>query len=118
MIGLCGSLYAHFLGVVNPDAFYLGLTFVALSMLVVGGMNSLSGAVIGVVVISSIIQILRWFEKGVDLGGVTLALPNGTQEIAIGVVTVTILIFRPSGLMRNEEISWRKRPQRRNSEGA
>ena len=118
MIGLCGSLYAHFLGVVNPDAFYLGLTFVALSMLVVGGMNSLSGAVIGVVVISSIIQILRWFEKGVDLGGVTLALPNGTQEIAIGVVTVAILIFRPSGLMRNEEISWRKRPQRRNSEGA
>jgi branched-chain amino acid transport system permease protein len=118
VIGLCGSLYAHFLGVVNPDAFYLGLTFVALSMLVVGGMNSLSGAVIGVVVISSIIQILRWFEKGVDLGGVTLALPNGTQEIAIGVVTVAILIFRPSGLMRNEEISWRKRPQRRNSEGA
>ena len=118
VIGLCGSLYAHFLGVVNPDAFYLGLTFVALSMLVVGGMNSLSGAVIGVVVISSIIQILRWFEKGVDLGSVTLALPNGTQEIAIGVVTVTILIFRPSGLMRNEEISWRKRPQRRNSEGA
>jgi branched-chain amino acid transport system permease protein len=104
--------------VVNPDAFYLGLTFVALSMLVVGGMNSLSGAVIGVVVISSIIQILRWFEKGVDLGGVTLALPNGTQEIAIGVVTVAILIFRPSGLMRNEEIGWRKRPRRRNSEGA
>src|SRR5260370_22187581 len=108
VIGLCGSLYAHFLGVVTPDAFYLGLTFVALSMLVVGGMNSLSGAVIGVVVISSIIQILRWFEKGVDLGGVTLALPNGAQEIAIGVVTVAILIFRPSGLMRNEEIGWRR----------
>jgi branched-chain amino acid transport system permease protein len=108
VIGLSGSLYAHFLGVVNPDAFYLGLTFVALSMLVVGGMNSLSGAVIGVVVISLIIQVLRWIEKGVDLGGITLTLPNGAQEIAIGVVTVVILIYRPSGLMRNGEVGWRR----------
>ena len=45
-------------------------------MLVVGGMNSLSGAVIGVVVISAIIQILRWLEKGIDLGGTTLAHPE------------------------------------------
>ena len=63
-----GALYAHFLGVVNPDAFYLGLTFITLSMLVVGGMNSLSGAVLGVIVISAIIQLLRWLEKGIDLG--------------------------------------------------
>ena len=107
VVGLAGSLYGHFLGVVNPDAFYLGLTFITLSMLVVGGMNSLSGAVIGVVAISAIIQVLRWFEKGVDIGGTTLALPNGVQEIAIGAVMVAILMFRPQGLTRNREIGWR-----------
>lgn len=106
MMGLGGALYAHSVGVVTPDTFYLGLTFVCLSMLVVGGMNSLSGAVLGVVILSAIIQLLRWFEKGVDIGGTSFALPLGVQEIAIGVVMIVILMFRPSGLTRNKELLW------------
>ena len=106
MMGLGGAMFAHSVGVVTPDTFYLGLTFITLSMLVVGGMNSLSGAVLGVVVLSAIIQILRWFEKGVDIGGVVLGIPLGVQEIAIGVVMIVILMFRPSGLTRNKELLW------------
>ncbi len=118
IIGLAGALYAHFLGVVNPDAFYLGLTFVTLSMLVVGGMNSLSGAVVGVVVLSLIIQLLRWLEKGINLGSATLSIPNGVQEIAIGAVMILILMFRPAGLTRNKELVWRGRPYSRVSGNA
>lgn len=106
MMGLGGALFAHSVGVVTPDTFYLGLTFITLSMLVVGGMNSLSGAVLGVVVLSIIIQLLRWLEKGVDLGGTTLGLPLGVQEIAIGVVMIVILMYRPTGLTRNRELVW------------
>jgi branched-chain amino acid transport system permease protein len=104
--GAAGVLYAHFLGIITPDAFFLTATFVALSMLVVGGINSLSGAVIGVVVISIIIQILRWLERGVPIGDSTLAFPAGAQEIAIGIVMIAILIFRPAGLMGNRELVW------------
>jgi len=106
IMGLGGALFAHSVGVVTPDTFYLGLTFITLSMLVVGGMNSLSGAVLGVVILSIIIQLLRWMEKGVDLGGTTFALPLGVQEIAIGVVMIVILMYRPSGLTRNRELVW------------
>lgn len=102
---MAGVLYAHFLGVVNPDAFYLGLTFVSLSMLVVGGMGSLSGAVLGVVIISTVIQILRWMETGVDVAGTTISLPNGIQEIVIGIVMIFILMLRPAGLIGNREVS-------------
>ena len=49
VIGLAGAFYAHFLSIVNPGSFYLRTTFITLSMLVVGGMYSLSGAVAGVV---------------------------------------------------------------------
>ncbi len=118
VIGVAGVLYAHFLGVINPDAFYLGLTFISLSMLVVGGMNSLSGAVIGVVAISAMIEILRALEKGVSVGESTIAIPNGVQEIAIGVAMIVILVFRPSGLTRNKELRWRKWPLVRASETA
>lgn len=106
IMGLGGALFAHSVGVVTPDTFYLGLTFITLSMLVVGGMNSLSGAVLGVVILSIIIQLLRWMEKGVDFGGTTFALPLGVQEIAIGVVMIVILMYRPSGLTRNRELVW------------
>lgn len=116
VIGVAGVLYAHFLGVVNPDAFYLGLTFISLAMLVVGGMSSLSGAVIGVVAISAMIETLRALEKGVAVGGTTIAMPNGVQEIAIGVAMIVILICRPSGIMRNRELRWRRWPFERASE--
>ena len=110
IMGLGGALYAHSVGVVTPDTFYLVLTFTSLSMLVVGGMNSLSGAVLGVVVLSTIIQLLRWFETGVGVGSVTLSIPLGIQEIAIGVVMIVILMYRPSGLTRNQELVWKGWP--------
>lgn len=118
IMGLGGALYAHSVGVVTPDTFYLGLTFISLSMLVVGGMNSLSGAVLGVVILSIIIQVLRWFEKGVAVGGTMLTIPNGIQEIAIGAVMIVILMFRPSGITRNRELVWRRWPFKKLSGGA
>jgi branched-chain amino acid transport system permease protein len=107
IIGLAGALYAHFLSIVNPGAFYLRTTFITLSMLVVGGMYSLTGAVTGVVAISAAIELFRNLEKGISLGGLTLAIPNGVQEIAIGIITIVILIFLPTGLTRNREFSFR-----------
>jgi branched-chain amino acid transport system permease protein len=103
IIGLAGALYAHFLSIVNPGAFYLRTTFITLSMLVVGGMYSLSGAVTGVVVLSVLIEMFRDLEKGVNLGGLSIALPNGVQEIAIGIITIVILMYLPTGLTRNRE---------------
>ena len=113
IIGLAGAVYAHFLSIVNPGSFYLRTTFITLSMLVVGGMYSLSGAVAGVVAISVLIELFRDLEKGVSLGGLTVALPNGAQEIAIGIITIVILIYLPSGLTRNREFSWRNWPLQR-----
>ena len=113
IIGIAGALYAHFLSIVNPGAFYLRTTFITLSMLVVGGMYSLSGAVTGVVAISVLIELFRNLEKGISLGALKIALPNGIQEIAIGIITIVILMYLPTGLTRNQEFSWRGWPMLR-----
>lgn len=105
IMGLGGAMMAHSIGVVTPDTFYLSLTFITLAMLVVGGMSSLSGAVIGVVLLSALIQLLRWLEAGVPLGDTTFALPKGLQEIALGIIMIVILALRPSGLFGNREIT-------------
>lgn len=104
--GLGGSLYAHFIGTISVAAFYLDLTFVTLAMLVVGGMNSLSGAVIGVISISALVEVLRQLERGIDIGITTVRAPGYTQEIGLGVAMVLILIFRQRGITGNHEITW------------
>lgn len=105
IMGLGGALMAHSIGVVTPDTFYLGLTFITIAMLVVGGMGSLSGAVIGVVFLSALIQTLRWLEAGVSIGDVAFAIPKGLQEIALGIIMIIILALRPAGVFGNREIS-------------
>ncbi len=106
VMGMGGALFAHSIGVVTPDTFYLTLTFTSLSMLVVGGMGSLSGAVLGVVILSSLIQALRWLEAGVTVGTSTVSIPNGLQEITLGIVMIMILAFRPMGIFGNKELIW------------
>lgn len=116
VMGMGGALFAHSIGVVTPDTFYLTLTFTTLSMLVVGGIGSLSGAVLGVVILSSLIQALRWLEAGVTVGTTILAIPNGLQEIALGIVMILILIRRPAGIMANSELRWPSRPETANQQ--
>ncbi len=105
--GVAGALFGHSLGVLNPNSFYLGVTFITLAMLVVGGIGSLTGAVTGVLVLSILIEGLVRMERGVDLGGTTLALPTGAQEILIGIVMILVLILRPTGLTGGRELRLR-----------
>ena len=104
--GLGGALDAQFLGVVNPDAYYLGRTFTCLTMLVIGGSASLSGAVTGVMALSALIEVLVRLESGIALGPITLQLPTGSQEIVVGLAMMLMLIRRPAGLMRGRDWHW------------
>ncbi|QTD46012.1 branched-chain amino acid ABC transporter permease [Ottowia testudinis] len=108
IVGLGGALEAQFLGVVNPDAFYLSQTFLFIAMLVVGGSASLTGAVAGVLSLSLLVELLLRLEQGVALGASVLKLPSGSQEIVLGVVMVVMLVLRPRGLMGHAEFQFRK----------
>jgi branched-chain amino acid transport system permease protein len=104
IVGAGGYLYANFLGVVTIDTFYINLTFLALTMLVVGGAGSLTGAVVGVVVVSVISEVLRVFETGFTISKFAVGLPLGSQQIVLGVVMILILIKRPSGITGGREV--------------
>jgi branched-chain amino acid transport system permease protein len=106
IVGVAGALYAHFLGILTADTFYLSLTFVTLAMLVVGGVGSLAGAVTGVVVVTLVVEVLRHLEAGFPIGTTNVHLPQGSQEIGLGIVMALIMIFRPSGLTRGREVPW------------
>jgi branched-chain amino acid transport system permease protein len=104
VIGVGGGLYAHFLGILNTETFYLSLTFTTLAMLVVGGIGSLSGAVTGVIAVTIVVEGLRLFESGFAVGTLTLRLPPYTEEIGLGMLVALTLMFRPNGLAGVREI--------------
>jgi len=108
-MGVGGALYAHFLGSFSPDAFYLQFTFLTIAMLVIGGINSLAGAVVGTVVISALTELFARFEAGDPVGPITVSVPAGTREVTVAALMLVILVLRPDGLTRGREIPWPRR---------
>ncbi len=103
-VGLSGVLQAHFLGIIAVKNFWLGITFISLAMLIIGGQRSLTGAVVGVVVISTVVELLLKIEDGFAIGALEISAPPGIQEIGIAIVMLIILIFRPAGIMAGREL--------------
>ena len=102
--GLAGGLYVHLLPL-NVDFVYLDLTFITLAMLVVGGMTSLLGAVVGALAVSGLDSLLAEAENGLTVAGVTIDLPAGTRLVVVGVLMAAVLIIRPGGLTGGRELS-------------
>lgn len=104
--GLAGVLFAHFMGTVSISNFFLNHTFLIVAMLVIGGMQSLAGAVVGVALISLIIEVFRRAEAGYSIGMFEVSIPPGSQELILAGIMLLILIFRKSGIMGGHEINW------------
>lgn len=102
--GFAGALYVHEIGSLTADQLYLELTFLSLAMLVVGGVTSLWGAVLGALAISGFDSFLGQAESGVNVG-FKLDLPTGTRLITVGAVMALALVLRPSGLTGGREFS-------------
>jgi branched-chain amino acid transport system permease protein len=73
-------------------------------MLIVGGLGSLAGAVVGVMLVTLTTGSLRLLENGITLGTVAIQLPRGLQELGLGIFMVLALILRPTGIMNGSEL--------------
>jgi branched-chain amino acid transport system permease protein len=104
LAGLAGGLYVHLLPL-NAESVYLDLTFITLAMLVIGGVTSLWGAVVGAVAVSAVDSFLAEAENGVHVFGSVLDFPAGTRIVVVGALMALVLILRPTGLTGGREIA-------------
>ncbi len=104
--GVGGALWAHFITSFTPYSFYLTETFVILAMLVIGGPYSVSGAVIGTLVVTTAREVLRAIENYVNIQQIFPEGFFGFTEVVLAIVLIVILIYRPTGLMGSQEIRW------------
>ncbi len=102
--GAAGVLFAHFIGAFSPKDFYFNLTFMLLAMLILGGITTVSGAVVGAAVIMVIVEFLRKLEGGVDLGALSLPTVFGLTDIGIGLAILLVMYRLQDGLLGVREI--------------
>ena len=87
--GFAGVVYASRVAYISPGAFQFIVSITILSMVVLGGLGSIAGALIGAAVITVFPEVLR-------------SLPSAFQEsryMIFGAALVLMMIFRPQGLI-------------------
>jgi branched-chain amino acid transport system permease protein len=99
-----GVLLAHFLGAFSPSKFYFDDTLALLTMLIVGGMATVSGAFFGAVTVTLTVEILRRIESGVDLLGWEMPELFGLTQAGLCALILFVMYRRPEGIFATLEI--------------
>lgn len=112
LAGIAGGLFAHILGYINPGSFGILKSTECLVMVYLGGMGSLSGAVLSAVLFTLLLESLRfvipWMDQGLHFMSM---LPDGYhlsqvwKWVIIPMILVLLMQFRPEGIMGNKELS-------------
>ena len=104
--GFAGGLFVHLAGTLQARDVYLDLTFLTLAMLVVGGVGSLWGAVVGALAVSALDSFLLRAESG-EVGVVNdlLGKPlwGGSRLVGVAIFMAVVLVLLPNGLTRGRE---------------
>jgi len=100
--GVAGGLFAHVLRYINPDSFGIRKLAEVLAMVYFGGLNSVTGSIVGAVGLSLISEALRPLDI--------------FKWIIIPIMLILIMIFRPTGLIAFKEFDVEKLFRPRNSE--
>jgi branched-chain amino acid transport system permease protein len=82
---IMGSLEAHYLEFATPDTAGFIRSIILMTMVIVGGMASVPGSLVGAAILTLLPQVLSAFEGG--------------ETIAFGVILVATMIFMPNGLV-------------------
>jgi len=104
--GVAGGLLAHLITTISPTLFTFFLTFNLLMMIVVGGLGSTTGAVLGAALFAWGGEALRIVESPIDLGFFTIPGIPGMRMVVFSLLLMIVIIFARRGLMGRNELSW------------
>ncbi len=101
--GIGGALYGHYLGFVSAEGFTMMMSIQFLAMIIIGGLGSVQGALMGTVFIVLLPEVLESMVSLLADSGLihSSSLIEGLaffKEMAIGLVIILFLVFEPEGL--------------------
>jgi branched-chain amino acid transport system permease protein len=102
MAGVAGGLFAHYLIYLHPNSFTFIRSFEIIIMIVIGGLGSITGSVLGAVLYITLTEGLRQFAQ--------------YRMVAFSLLLVILMIVRPQGILGHRELRHFLRKRRRTSE--
>ena len=94
LTGIGGALYGHKLAFISPEQFTLFQSIELITIVILGGIGFLHGAVLGaafIIVLPQVISIAKgWLPEALA--------PAGLQAVVFGLILILFIIFEPLGL--------------------
>jgi branched-chain amino acid transport system permease protein len=106
MAGIGGALLGHQISTIDPRLFGFILTYNVLLIVVLGGTGSITGSVIGAIVVTISMEALRFLDGPLNLIFVRTQGKPGIRMVVFSVLLVAVVLYRQQGLMGNKEFSW------------
>lgn len=88
--GIAGGLFAHLQGIIDPGTFNFNRSVEVVIMVVIGGMGSISGAVIGGILVALLPEVLRGLHE--------------FRMIVFPLILILVMLLRPLGILGRHEI--------------
>lgn len=99
--GLAGALTAHYRGIISWERFTIDVSILYLSMIIIGGLGSISGSIFGAAFIILLPAILTNIGRSLNdiLPQINSLMPF-IQQGAYGLAIILFLIFEPEGITK------------------
>lgn len=97
VVGIAGALLAHFVQFISPNMFWLELLVWALAGMMIGGVASMRGTVVGVVILFGLLEPMRFLDlPSAYIGPLRLLIMLS--------LLLLIILYKPRGLMGRAEL--------------
>lgn len=106
--GVAGGLFAFYMSYIGPDNFTIFLSVEFVLMIIIGGLGSILGSVLGALFVTLLPECVRVLEGVIHSWSPNLVLPD-LKNMILGLSLVLVIVFQPegfSGLWRNVKRYW------------
>jgi branched-chain amino acid transport system permease protein len=102
--GVCGVLYTYYFGIANYEAFQIVVSIDYLAMIIIGGLGSVLGSILGAIFVTTLPIAIRLFVETFgshiwDAGALS-AVAASMRLIIFGLLIIFFLVVEPEGLNR------------------
>ena len=104
--GIGGSLTGSLITTIDPKMFNFQLTFNILMFVVVGGLGSITGSLVGAAVVTVLLEWLRFVEDTIQIGSWEIAGIPGMRMLIFSLLLLFIILYRREGIIGGCEFSW------------
>jgi branched-chain amino acid transport system permease protein len=110
--GIAGVLFAHYNKFLHTNDFQFIRSFEIIIMIVIGGMGSMTGAILGAIIVTLLPELLRQLPA-MQVGSTTFQFAD-LRLVIFALILIVTMIVRPQGILGTREfgLNWLKRPRK------